>query len=183
MNYKEYLRRDLVRYGLSGYKGLGRALVIPGFLYVFFFRKINYRKKGIAVFFYKIILKLLSFMFGFQIPAQTRVGYGLYLGHHGHIIVNPDAIIGNNCALGPGVTIGMDLRGTRRGSPTLGNKIFVGTNAVLIGKIIIGNDVLIAPNSFVNFDVPSHSVVVGNPGRIIPRENATEGYMFHIIED
>lgn len=44
-------------------------------------------------------------------------------------------------------------------------------------KIKIGNDVLIAPNAYVNFDVPDHSVVVGNPGKVYHRENATEGYI------
>ena len=48
---------------------------------------------------------------------------------------------------------------------------------MVVGRIHIGDDVLIAPNSFVNCDVPSHSIVVGNPCRIIPRENATEGYV------
>lgn len=182
MTYSEYLKRDMVRYGLSGFKGLLRGLVIPGFLYIYIFRKISYRKKGIAVTFYKIILKSLSFVFGFQIPPQTKIGYGFYLGHHGHVIVNPDAVIGNNCALSPGVTIGLNVRGLRKGCPVLGNKVYVGTNAVLIGNITIGDDVLIAPNSFVNSDIPSHSVVVGNPAKIISRENATEGYMFHIIE-
>lgn len=47
----------------------------------------------------------------------------------------------------------------------------------MIGKITIGNDVLIAPNSYVNFDVPLHSIVIGNPGNVIFRENATEGYI------
>lgn len=45
----------------------------------------------------------------------------------------------------------------------------------------IGDDVLIAPNAYVNFDVPSHSVVVGNPGKIISRENATEGYITYKV--
>lgn len=51
-----------------------------------------------------------------------------------------------------------------------------------MGSIRIGNDVLIAPNSYVNCDVPNHSIVLGNPARIIPRQNATEGYINHIIE-
>lgn len=48
---------------------------------------------------------------------------------------------------------------------------------MVCGKIKIGNDVLIAPNAYVNFDVPDHSVVVGNPGKVYHRENATEGYI------
>jgi serine O-acetyltransferase len=46
-----------------------------------------------------------------------------------------------------------------------------------VGKIVIGDNVLIAPNSYVNFDVPSHSIVIGNPAKIISRNNPTEGYI------
>ena len=50
-------------------------------------------------------------------------------------------------------------------------------NATIVGKIMIGDDVMICPNSFVNRDVPSHSIVIGNPCKVLPRENATEGYI------
>jgi serine O-acetyltransferase len=53
----------------------------------------------------------------------------------------------------------------------------MGANAVIVGGISIGNNVLIAPNSYVNFDVPDNSVVMGNPATIMARENATEGYI------
>ena len=76
-----------------------------------------------------------------------------------------------------GVTIGQENRGTRKGTPVIGNSVWVGTNAVIVGNINIGDDVLIAPLSFVNFDVPSHSVVIGNPARVIHKDNATEGYI------
>jgi serine O-acetyltransferase len=52
-----------------------------------------------------------------------------------------------------------------------------GTNAVVVGGITIGNNVLIVPNSYVNFDVPPHSVVIGNPAKIIPTSNATKDYI------
>ena len=53
----------------------------------------------------------------------------------------------------------------------------IGANAVIVGNITIGSDVLIAPPAYVNFDVPDHSIVIGNPARIIHRENATEDYV------
>lgn len=61
--------------------------------------------------------------------------------------------------------------------PQIGDNVCIGSNAVILGKIAIGSDVLIAPGAFVNFDVPSHSLVIGNPGKIINRINTTEGYM------
>lgn len=67
--------------------------------------------------------------------------------------------------------------GGRRGAPVIGNEVWIGINAVIVGKVTIGDDVLIAPNSYVNCDVPSHSIVFGNPCIIKHRENATEGYI------
>lgn len=80
-----------------------------------------------------------------------------------------------------GVTIGKTNRGNRQGVPIIGNDVWIGTNAVLVGKIKIGNDVLIAPNSYVNIDIPDHSIVIGNPCKIINQMNATEGYITNRI--
>lgn len=55
--------------------------------------------------------------------------------------------------------------------------LWIGINAVIVGKVTIGDDGLIAPNSYVNCDVPSHSIVFSNPCIIKHRENATEGYI------
>lgn len=57
----------------------------------------------------------------------------------------------------------------------------MGVNVTIVGKITIGDDVLIAPNTYVNCDIPSHSVVFGNPCIIKHRDNATEGYINHKI--
>lgn len=91
--------------------------------------------------------------------------------------INPKAIIGKNCNIHKGVTIGQENRGKRRGTPIIGNKVWIGVNATVVGNIKIGDDVLIAPNSYVNCDVPSHSVVFGNPCIIRHNDNATEGYV------
>ena len=112
-----------------------------------------------------------------QIPARTSIGEGLYIGHLGRIIINPDAKLGRNINISRGVTIGMENRGKRKGSPVICDNCWIGTNAVIVGNVRIGSDVLIAPLTFVNFDVPDHSIVVGNPGKIIPKENATKDYI------
>ena len=92
--------------------------------------------------------------------------------------------IGNNVNLHKGCTIGRENRGKREGAPTIGNQVYVGINSTIVGNIRIGDDVMIAPNSFVNFDVPDHSVVIGNPGVIHRKENATQGYIaFCVGED
>lgn len=103
---------------------------------------------------------------GFQIPAEVQIGDGFYIGHFGTIVVNPAARIGRNCNIAPNVTIGQQNRGSRKGSPRIGNNVWMGTGAIIVGGIEIGDNVLIAPGSYVNFDVPDNSLVMGNPGVI-----------------
>lgn len=131
--------------------------------------------------FYKIMFTHYMCKFGIQIGWTLDVGKGLYFGHFGSIIINGKAKIGNNCNINQGVTIGVENRGPRKGVPTIGNKVWIGANSVVVGKITIGDNVLIAPLTFVNFDVPSNSVVVGNPAKIIPNEFATESYIDNCV--
>ena len=101
----------------------------------------------------------------------------MYLGHAYNITINPKAKIGSNCNIHKGVVVGQTNRGKLKGVPTIGNNVWIGINAAIVGNITIGDDVMIAPNSFVNIDIPSHSVVYGNPCIIKHRINATEGYI------
>ena len=94
---------------------------------------------------------------------KTEIGAGLYIGHPYCISINQAVRMGNNCNIHKGVTIGQENRGGRKGTPTIGNHVWIGVNSTIVGKINIGDDVLIAPNSFVNCDIPSHSIVYGNP--------------------
>lgn len=115
--------------------------------------------------------------YGLEIYPQTEIGSGLYLVHAFNITISPDAILGRNVNLHKGVTIGRENRGPRMGAPKVGDCVWIGANATLVGQITIGSDVLVASNSFVNTDVPSHSVVVGSPCRIFRKEDATDGYV------
>jgi serine O-acetyltransferase len=74
--------------------------------------------------------------------------------------------------------------GKCKGTPTIGNNVCLSANAIIIGNVKIGNNVLIAPGAFVNFDVPDNSIVIGNPGKIIPRqESPTSKYIVYSIDD
>lgn len=141
-------------------------------------RTSHYRKKG--SFLGKILALRLEHMMRrtqIQIPPEVVAGEGLYIGHLGRIIIHPDTVLGRNVNLATGITIGQANRGSKKGTPVIGDEVWIGTNAVIVGGIRIGNDVLIAPNAYVNTDVPDHSVVIGNPAVIHPKEHATEGYI------
>ncbi len=171
-------KKDLFRYyGKDGepfLKKLFRPLEIK---YISVFRKANLCKFLPLKLFYMLRLFALSKKTHIQIPARTSIGEGFYIGHLGRVIVHPDAVLGKNINIGTGVTIGAENRGKRKGAPKISDNCWIGTNAVIVGNVNIGSDVLIAPLTYVNFDVPDHSIVVGNPGKIIPRENATKDYI------
>lgn len=110
-------------------------------------------------------------------PSKIEIGGGLFINHPYGITLNPEVVIGNKVMLHKGVTIGQENRGTRKGCPTIGNRVCICTNATIVGKIKIGDDVIIAPNAYVNRDIPDHSIVIGNPCIVKYKENATEGYV------
>ena len=173
---KAHYQKDLYRYYGKQETVLQKLMRSPEKRYIVLMRK-RQASSGLIGKWYGLRLKRLSRKTHIQIPQKTVIGEGFYIGHCGRIIINEDAVIGRNVNIATGVTIGQENRGERKGCPTIGDRVWIGTNAVVVGKIVIGDDVLIAPLTYVNFDVPSHSVVIGNPGRIIPRENATEAYI------
>lgn len=171
-------KKDLYRYyGEEGEPVLKRIFRPLELKHIALFRKANTCKFQPLKLFYMLRLLHLSNKTKIQIPARTSIGEGLYIGHLGRVIIHPDAKLGKNINIGTGVTIGMENRGNRKGAPVISDNCWIGTNAVIVGNVRIGSDVLIAPLTYVNFDVPDHSVVVGNPGKIIHKENATEDYV------
>lgn len=70
-----------------------------------------------------------------QIPKETKIGSGFYIGHLGRIIINPEAVLGKNVNIATGVTIGQESRGKRIGSPTIVDSVWIGTNSVIVGNI------------------------------------------------
>ena len=129
----------------------------------------------------KVFLYRLSRKFGLEVHKTAKIGKGLYVGHPYNVTIGENVVIGDNCNIHKGCTIGIINGGKRMGSPKIGSCVAIGINAAVVGGITVGDDVVIAPNAFVNFDVPSHSVVVGNPGVIHPKENATEFYIYRRV--
>ncbi|MHA8095458.1 serine O-acetyltransferase [Aquirufa lenticrescens] len=178
------IQKDLFRYkGESSYLAFLKLFFsTPSFRFLVFFRLASKKKRfSLGWFIYNVFLKLISHKFGFQIPSTTNIGDGFYIGHFGVVVINDKSIIGKNCNIAHNVTIGQISTGIKAGCPCIGNSVWIGAGAVIVGKIFIGDDVLIAPNSFVNFDVPSNSLVIGNPGKIIHKINPTEGYILNHI--
>ncbi len=183
MNYTT-IQKDFYRESgkwLSGIQILKKCFS-PNLHYIYWFRKAQkYRSTPFLGFIVRFILRHYQIKYGFQIYPETQIGEGFYLGHWGAVVINPKTIIGKNCNIAQGVTIGQQNRGKKQGVPTIGDEVWIGANAVIVGGITIGNNVLIAPNAYVNTDVFSGSVVMGNPAQIIPNDQATEGYINHKV--
>lgn len=145
--------------------------------YLKYYRKAQFTRGSIWGKFYMRRLIRFSEKTGIMLYENMNIPRGLIIGHPGPIIINGNATFEGNIFLTHGVTIGRDIRGKRAGAPHFGKNVCIRCNSTVVGKINIGDDVLIAPNTFVNFDVPSHSIVIGNPATIHHRENATEGHI------
>tara|TARA_B100000378_G_scaffold206253_1_gene169515 strand:+ start:19337 stop:19816 length:480 start_codon:yes stop_codon:yes gene_type:complete len=115
---------------------------------------------------YRVFYKILfDWFLGFEVPYNTFIKRGLKVYHHQAIVINNKTIIGENFQLRQSVTIGNTKSGS--GCPVIGDNVEVGANVIIIGDIKIGNNVVIGAGSVVVKDVPDHSVVVGNPARVI----------------
>ena len=183
---KHYNEEDLYRYE-KNYKSwkikLKYLLFVPGFQYSYCFRNAQNASNSISRFFWIGMLRIMMYHSGFQIPWNTKIGPGIRFSHWGTVIVNPNSVIGKNFTISAGCTIG-SAQGKRKGYPTLGDNVIMQTNSVVVGNVKIGNDVLIAPSAFVNFDVPDNCIVIGNPGKIIQRETSpTNAYIDRKIEE
>ncbi len=153
----------------------------PGARFMLYLRGCKkYNKKNPLGVLYRMLFALVSSRYNVELPHTTSIGQGLYFGHFKNITINQNTVIGENCNIMQGVTIGNESRGKRKGTPIIGDRVLIGPNSVVVGKIKIGNDALIAPLTFVNFDVPANAVVLGNPAKIIG-DNGSSGYLKNLV--
>jgi serine O-acetyltransferase len=142
-----------------------------GFRSIFFYRLINTKFKNRTVL--KIPLLILRrLLFCLEIPYTTEIGEGLLLGHADGILINGKCTIGKNCTIHQGVTIGGSIGKIKDGieAPIIGNDVYIGAGAKILGPITIGNNCMIGANAVVVKDIPHNSVAVGVPAKVI-KEN------------
>jgi serine O-acetyltransferase len=174
---------DLWRYG--GKRGAGefckRLLLTPGFRYTVLLRLCGYSRTAAwcQLGARQVLLVLLhhyTIRYGIDISRDARIGSGLYIGHFGGIFVNQGVVIGNNCNLSQGVTLGQLNRGDKAGCPTIGNDVYIAPGAKIVGRIFVGDYAAIGANAVVVNDVAAHTTVGGIPARPLSG-NGSEGYV------
>jgi serine O-acetyltransferase len=122
-------------------------------------------------FLYKVLKPISEILTGIELPSETTLGHRFRIDHFGGIVISGDAVFGDDCIVRNGVTVGLKNTG-HRGAPVIGNRVDIGAGAKLLGSIRIGDDVSIGANAVVLIDVPSNSIAVGVPARVLPRKRA-----------
>jgi serine O-acetyltransferase len=122
--------------------------------------------------YYNFKMRKLSWKLGFQFSCNV-FDAGVHITSYGTIIVNPNARIGKNCTIYPGAVVGgksrsrLDETNYECEAPVVGDNVYIGLGAKIIGNVKVGNYVFIAPNAVVVKDVPDNCVVGGVPAKII----------------
>ena len=171
----------------QGLRGFLRSYIgRPGFRYIVWMRMAAYlsgsRLLKIPYWAASLQRHRLEVKFGISIPHTTRIGPGLFISHFGGIVVNELASIGRNCNLSHGVTIGQKNRGKYKGCPAIGDSVFIGAGACVIGGVKVGSHAAIGAHAVVVHDVGDNEVVIGNPAHTVSTEGSGD-YINYVLND
>ncbi len=117
----------------------------------------------------RMISQFAKFLTGIEIHPGAKIGKGLFIDHGTGVVIGETAIIGDNCLIYQGVTLGGTGKQKGKRHPTLGDNVLVGAGAKVLGPFKVGNNVKIAANAVVLKAVPENSTAVGVPARIIKK--------------
>ena len=177
MTFREtlhHLRGDLARYRERlGQPTLAIVLLFPGFQAIALYRLshwLNTRGRKGAIWWPVIaiealITRLVEICTGIYISPNAQIGPGLYFPHFGCIFIGDRSVIGSNCDIYQGVTLGYGGRRTNGGYPVLGDRVFVAAGAKVLGPIQVGDDAAIGANAVVTKSAAARAVLVGVPAR------------------
>ena len=125
------------------------------------------RRFGLA----RFISQANRFMTGIEIHPGATIGRGLFIDHGMGVVIGETTIIGDNCTLYQGVTLGGTGKESGKRHPTLGNNVMVGSGAKILGPFKVGDNSKIAAGAVVLNEVPANSTCVGVPARIVKINN------------
>lgn len=122
-----------------------------------------------------MIHKHYSYKFGVGLPFDAKIGGGFIMFHTSCIFINQNAVVGKNCSLMQGVTIG-GARG--KGAPVIGDNVVLSAGCKVIGNVKVGNNVFVGANAVVVSDIPDGATVVGIPAKIVNVKGADNVAMY-----
>ncbi|MGN1346779.1 MAG: serine O-acetyltransferase [Eubacteriales bacterium] len=118
----------------------------------------------------RAVSQLAKFLTGIEIHPGASIGKGLFIDHGSGVVIGETAIVGDNCTIYQGVTLGGTGKETGKRHPTLGDNVMVGAGAKLLGNFTVGSNSKIAAGAVVLSDVPENSTAVGIPARVVRRD-------------
>ncbi len=142
-------------------------ILYPGFQAIFVHRFIHVLHNLGIPFVPRLISQITRFFTGVEIHPGATISAGFFIDHGAGIVIGETAEIGENCVMFHNVTLGGTGKHDGKRHPTIGNNVFIGTGAILLGPLRIGDNVRIGANTFLYMvDIPSNATVVGTPGHI-----------------
>ena len=116
----------------------------------------------------KLIATFNRALTGVEIHPAARIGKGLFIDHGAGVVIGETVVMGEHCFLFHNVTLGGTGRYQGQRHPIVGDHVFIGTGATVLGPVRVGDYAKIGANaSVINHDVPAHSTVVGTPARVV----------------
>lgn len=178
----ENLKKDIKRYSYNNFKMSKSKMIFKALSHLGFWavlnyrigkyirRKINFKIIRVITGFNKMIIEILT---GISIPYSCEIGGGILIAHFSGIMIASNVKIGCNCTLHQNTTIGAAGRGEKRGEPVIGDNVFIGAGAAILGKIKIADNVAIGANAVVIDNIDENAVVVSHKAKIINYNGAT----------
>jgi serine O-acetyltransferase len=120
---------------------------------------------------YRALFRFVRNVYGIEVPYSATIGRRVVLEHQHGIVVHGDTVIGDDCIIRQGVTLGVRRLNGISDAPTLGHRVTVGAGAKILGKVRIGDGADIGANAVVLSDVPEGALVVGIPARVVRRSS------------
>ena len=170
------LREDLRRYGSGTHQQIRAILLTPPLWAIIGYRFARWvntaRLPGPIRKLMRIVATLTNLWTGvatnIELPPEAVIGPGLFIAHTGYIVLGSGVVMGHHCTLTQGVTIGHG-GGGKDGTfecPSIGNRVYVGPGAAIIGALTVGDDSLIGVNAVVTRSIPPRGVALGNPAQV-----------------
>lgn len=175
--FKDFKHKSECYYNAAGFKDICRVVLTDGSLAITIYRLAEFLRKIKLGFIGWILLKINAVLNGCVIGRNTEFGPGFVLMHPVGVVINSGVKGGKNIVIESGVVIGSARNGLPVQVPRLGDNIFIGSGAKVLGGILIGNNVTIGANAVVIKNVPDGATVVGIPARVVKingeKENLT----------
>lgn len=143
------------------------VLICPSFKALIYYKISHYFYKHKHVLLARYISEKAKRKTGIEIHPGAKIGKRLFIDHGTGVVIGETAIIRNDVTLFHGVTLGGTGKEKGKRHPTIGNNVFIGSGAKILGNIIIGNNVKIGANAVILKDIPSNTTIVGVPGKIV----------------